>query len=470
MSEEKLNILYIDDEPHNLRTFKSNFKWDYNIFTVKSAFDGFDILEKNEIQLIISDQRMAGLSGTEFFKRVVKRFPDPIRIILTGYSDVEIIIRAINECGIHRYVAKPWKEVEMKKIIENSMEVYKLRKDNKSLIAQLESANKKLKAENTFLKEEINAKQVNTNIITQNKQFQKTLQLVKQVAPTSASVLIQGESGTGKELLAKAIHNVSNRKEKAFIKVNCAALPATLIESELFGHERGAFTGATQKRLGRFELADEGTIFLDEIGELPLELQAKLLRVLQEGEFERLGASTTSKVDVRIIAATNRDLESLVNEGTFRNDLFFRLNVFPITSPPLRDRKDDIPILTHHFLAKKSASIGRKISKVTSKNMSKLTSYNFPGNVRELENIVERFMITSPDDSLELDTWHPIGIDVTKNSTDFMTMEEMEIYHITNTLKRSGWKIFGPGGAAEKLAMNGKTLSSRMSKLGIKKQ
>lgn len=470
MATEKPNILYIDDEPHNLQTFKSNFKWDYNIFTVQSAFDGFDILEKNEIQLIISDQRMAGLSGTEFFKRVVKRFPDPIRIILTGYSDVDIIIRAINECGIDRYMTKPWKEAEMQKVIKNALEIYRLRKDNQRLITDLAAANKKLQAENTYLREEINAKHEYANIITQNKSFQDTLQLLERVAPTNTSVLIRGESGTGKELIARAIHNLSKRKGKSLIKVNCAALPATLIESELFGHERGAFTGATQKRLGRFELADEGTIFLDEIGELPIELQAKLLRVLQEGEFERLGAATTTKVDVRVIAATNRNLEILMNEGAFRNDLFYRLNVFPIEVPPLRDRKEDIPLLVHHFLEKKTANIGRRIDKVSTETMHQLSSYDFPGNIRELENLVERFMITSLEDNLELSGWQPRKVDLPSTTTDFMTMKEMEIHHINNALKRSDWKVFGPNGAAEKLAMNGKTLSSRMSKLGIKKQ
>ena len=471
MSDSKYNILYIDDELHNLRTFKATFKWDYKIFTASSAFDGFDILEQNPIHLIISDQRMAGLSGTEFFKRVIKRFPEPMRIILTGYSDMDVIIRAINECGIDRYITKPWNESDMRHSIEKILEVYQLRKDNQVLLQQLKEANTRLEAENAYLIEEIKQDHNFENIVTQSTSFKKILKLVERVANTNTTVLITGESGTGKELMSRAVHSLSKRNNKPLIKVNCAALPANLIESELFGHERGAFTGATQKRLGRFELADKGTIFLDEIGEMPLELQAKLLRVLQEGEFERLGGTKTLKVDVRVIVATNRNLEQAVEKGIFREDLFYRLNVFPIHSPPLRERKEDIPYLVAHFLKKHENNIGRSIAKVSDEALQMLMDYNFPGNIRELENLVERFMITSSGDILELDGWQPIS---TKKETQgisntFLSLEEMEFEHITQALKQCNWKVFGEGGAAEKLKINPKTLSSRMKKLGISK-
>ncbi len=467
---KKYTILYIDDEPHNLRTFKATFKWDYDILTAQSAFEGFDILEKNEVQLIISDQRMAGLSGTEFFKKVVKRFPEPMRIILTGYSELDTIIRAINDCGIYRYMTKPWKESDIKKTIEDTLEVYQLRKDKERLLEELSKANKKLSAENSYLKEEIQQQQSTSFIISKNKPFQKKLALIQRVGPTNSTVLIRGETGTGKELMARAIHEASPRKDKVLIKVNCAALPANLIESELFGHERGAFTGATQKRIGRFELADGGSIFLDEIGELPIDLQPKLLRALQEGTIDRVGGTQTIKVDVRIIAATNRNLEEEITKGQFREDLFYRLNVFPIYCPPLRERKEDIELLVRHFLKKHEAKIGRKIQEVSPETIAKLSEYNFPGNIRELENLIERFMIISTGNSLELSGWLPVQKELPSSNDHFLTMEEMEIHHIKSALRLSKGKVFGSHGAAEMLGMNGKTLDSRIRKLKIDKE
>lgn len=468
---EKYNILYVDDEPHNLRAFKATFKWQFNIFTARSAFEGFDLLLENDIHLAISDQRMAGLSGTEFLKKVKARFPDTIRIILTGYTDLDVVVKAINDCGIHRYMTKPWKELQMKNVLDHALEFYQLRKDKELLVEQLEAANNGLELENHYLIEEINQNHDFHNIITSSEKFKETLHVVERVASTNTTVLIRGESGTGKELLARAIHSLSKRKTKPLVKVNCAALPRNLIESELFGHEKGAFTGANQQRIGRFELADNSSIFLDEIGELPIDLQVKLLRVLQDGEFERLGGNTTIKSNARVIAATNRNLEKGIEEGNFREDLFFRLNVFPITSPPLRERKEDIPILIDHFLKKYQANIGRKISIVPATTLKTMMGYDYPGNIRELENLVERFMITSLEDQLEITNWNPTIIKKSKGDAKlFLSMEEMEIKHITEACILSNWKIFGAGGAAEKLSMNPKTLGSRMTKLGIKKQ
>lgn len=472
MTKQKYAILYVDDEPQNLRTFKATFKWDYKIHIARSAFEGFDILEEHPIDLIISDQRMAGLSGIEFFKKVLKKYPEPLRIILTGYSEMNVIVRAINEVGIYQFMSKPWREEEMKQTMENALEVYQLRRDNHQLINSLAAANEKLSIENSYLRAELESAQQFDEIITSSPKFQKILQTITRVAATNTTVLIRGESGTGKELMARAIHNFSQRKEQAFIKVNCAALPATLIESELFGHEKGAFTGATTKRSGRFELADKGTIFLDEIGEMPLDLQAKLLRVLQEGEFERLGGSQTIKVDVRVLAATNRQLEKEIEEKKFREDLFYRLNVFPVINPPLRDRKEDIPALTQHFLKKYESNIGRRIHKIPAATLKKLKAYDWPGNIRELENIVERFMITSFGDALELDGWHPPQTDLSQRDLDsgkFLTLEEVEIQHIKTALTRANGKISGANGAAELLGMHPNTLSSRISKLGIEK-
>jgi len=281
-------------------------------------------------------------------------------------------------------------------------------------------------------------------------------------------VLIVGETGTGKELFARAVHEASQRKDRPLIRVNCAALSPSLIASELFGHEKGAFTGADARRLGRFELANTGTILLDEIGELPLDLQGNLLRVLQEGEFERVGGVKTLKVDVRVIASTNRDLEQAVNKGTFREDLLYRLNIFPITSPPLRERQEDIPILTEHFARTFADKMGKVVTAVSPQTMSKLTSYSWPGNVRELANVIERAVINLRGTVLRInedfEAW--IGDAPSEN---FETLETLERLHIQRALERLDWRIDGPKGVARVLGLNPSTLRSRMSKLGIRK-
>jgi len=268
------------------------------------------------------------------------------------------------------------------------------------------------------------------------------------------------------ELLARAVHSHSKRNGRPLVKVNCAALPANLIESELFGHEKGAFTGAFAKKIGRFELADGGTIFLDEVGEIPIELQPKLLRVLQEGEFERLGNPRSTTVNVRIIAATNRDLEKAVEKGEFREDLYYRLNVFPLLVPPLRDRKEDVPLLAQHFVKKFSHKLGKPVSMITKKVIDELTNYPWPGNIRELENIIERAVIVSQGKKLDLgNTLHTSGKKRIKN--EFCTLRELEREHILKTLRHTNWKVSGKGGAAELLGLKRTTLEARMNKLNI---
>jgi len=292
------------------------------------------------------------------------------------------------------------------------------------------------------------------------------LKAIDEVAATDATVLLTGETGTGKELVARAGHNLSPRKVKVLVKVNCAALPAGLIESELFGHEKGAFTGALSRKLGRFEVAHKGTIFLDEIGDLPLELQAKLLRVLQDGEFERVGGSETIRVDVRVIAATNRDLDKAIEEGTFRPDLYYRLSVFPIQIPPLRERREDIPDLVRHFVMKHGLKLGRKVKTIPQSAMDALSAYPWPGNVRELENVVERAMILSHGDRLELGEWPPKA-GVTSRGRRVPTLEELEREHISSVLELTGGRVSGEKGAAKLLGMRPSTLQGRMKKLGI---
>ena len=289
---------------------------------------------------------------------------------------------------------------------------------------------------------------------------------MEQVAETDATVLILGETGTGKELFARAVHDLSPRKDRPLVKINCAALPPTLIESELFGHEKGSFTGALSRKIGRFELADEGTIFLDEIGDLPLELQAKLLRILQEGEFERLGNTSTIKVNVRVIAATNRDIEKEVADGNFREDLYYRLNVFPLTVPPLRKRKKDLPLLVQTFVSKFCKKLGKNIEMIPKDVMDRIEAYSWPGNVRELENIIERAVIVSSGNSLQINDSLVTKTTNSKNTSQ-VTLQDAERDHILNILKDTDWVISGNKGAAKILDLNPNTLRSRMQKLGI---
>ncbi len=332
----------------------------------------------------------------------------------------------------------------------------------------MEQEQARLKAQNKYLQEEIKLTYNFEEIVSKSANFQKVLQQIEQVASTDATVLILGESGTGKELIARAVHNISSRSKRPLVKVNCATLPANLIESELFGHEKGAFTGAMERKIGRFELADGGTIFLDEIGELPIELQAKLLRVLQEGEFERLGNPKTFKINVRTIAATNRNLKMAIEKKEFREDLYYRLNVFPITCPPLRERKDDIPLLVKHFCQKHEGKVGRKINDVSPDVMDALMKYDWPGNIRELENIIERAMILSRGTVLEFGDWVPKPKTAQgKAGNSFAKLEELEKEHIVEVLKSTKWKISGDNGAAKILGLNATTLEARMKKLGI---
>jgi PAS domain S-box-containing protein len=367
------------------------------------------------------------------------------------------------------FAARAGAEIErieaQKKLEEANVELAKRLKE-------IEALKNQLQAENKYLQEEIKLNNNFEEIVSMSKVFHRVLQQIEQVASTDATVLILGESGTGKELVARAIHNISNRSKRALVKVNCATLPANLIESELFGHEKGAFTGALERKIGRFELADGGTIFLDEIGELPVELQSKLLRVLQEGEFERLGNPKTMKVNVRVIAATNRHLQTAIEKKEFREDLYYRLNVFPIHCPPLRERKEDIPLLVKHFLKKHEGKMGKKITNVATKVVDALIDYDWPGNIRELENLIERAMILNPGNSLEYGEWLPKANVSTKNENgrpSLQKLEEVERDHIIETLKKVNWRVSGENGAAKILGLNPTTLEARMKKLGIKR-
>lgn len=337
----------------------------------------------------------------------------------------------------------------------------------RTALGELAQLKTNLEIENISLHETLRLDQTSGEIVGHSDAIKYVLFTISQVAPTDSTVLIMGDTGTGKELVAHAIHDGSSRKDRPLIKVNCAALSESLIESELFGHEKGAFTGATSRKLGRFELANGGTLFLDEIGELPLQLQVKLLRVIQEGEFERLGGTKTIKVDVRIVAATNRDLKAEVEKGTFRQDLWYRLNVLPVTTPPLSERREDIPLLVEHFVAKYSKKVGKTITSVSANAMRSLQEHSWPGNVRELANVIERAVIYSQGRVLQvIDRFEQVSGDL---SSEAKTLEEMEREHITHTLEITGWRIEGAHGAAKVLGLNPSTLRARMNKLQIQR-
>jgi transcriptional regulator with GAF, ATPase, and Fis domain len=338
---------------------------------------------------------------------------------------------------------------------------------NAQLFTEVEQLKQRLQAENLYLQEEIKLEHNFEEIIGNSPPIKALLRKVEQVAPTESTVLILGETGSGKELIARAIHNLSPRKARPLIRVNCGAIPANLVESELFGHEKGSFTGATARRIGRFELADKGTIFLDEVGDLPLEAQIKLLRVLQEREFERVGSSQLLKTNVRVIAATNRDLNEAVKTGSFRQDLLYRLNVFPLNLPPLRSRPADIPLLVNHFVSKFATKLGKRFDGMSKVAMDRLTGYAWPGNVRELENIIERAAILSDGSLVQIDDalfGQPLV-----NHAAIGTLEEIERTHILRVLKETDWTVEGKHGAAERLGLHPNTLRSRIQKLGLKK-
>jgi len=334
----------------------------------------------------------------------------------------------------------------------------------------LARAQGEIEPENACLGEEARNIHGVSAIIGDSPAFRGALNHVQDVAPTDITVLLLGETGTGKEIIARALHDASARRGRALVRVNCGALPAALVETELFGHERGAFTGAVAARQGRFELADRGSIFLDEIGDLPLELQPKLLRVLQEGEFERIGSSRTRRVDVRVIAATHRNLEAAVEEGSFREDLYYRISVFPITLPPLRERQSDIPKLVWRIIRQRARTLNRNIHEVPTSVMQALQRYDWPGNVRELENVIERAMIRSAGDTLALDECLSRQCESTRETgvrTGQATLEEVERRHVGEMPRACGWRISGPGNAAQRLGLHPNTLRFRMKKLGI---
>jgi PAS domain S-box-containing protein len=375
----------------------------------------------------------------------------------------ELEVRVTERTGaLRRANVQLLHEIEERKGVEESL---------RGALAEIKLLEERLQAENVYLQQEISREDNFGDIIGHSNAISYVFFRIEQVAPQDATVLLLGETGTGKGLIARAIHVRSARKDRPMITVNCSALPGNLIESELFGREKGAFTGANVRQMGRFELADGGTIFLDEIGEMPLDLQCKLLRVIQDGEFERLGSPRTIKVDVRIIAASNRNLEEEIRAGRFREDLFYRLNVFPITIPPLRQRKEDIPLLVDFFVTKFNKKIGKRIKSIAQESLAALQAYHWPGNVRELESIVERAVITSQGNVLQVqDRFETLRNPEGPTTHDVTPLADLERDHILQVLSTTGWRIEGKNGAALLLGLNPSTLRARIRKFGIQRQ
>jgi len=428
----------------------------------------FLALQRPEIpSCLVLDVQLPGLSGLDLQQEIVRSGVNLPIIFLSGYGDIPMTVRAI-QAGAADFLTKPFEKEELLRAIRRCFGRY--HKFNREPRGQF---NGKLTQEKLYLEDETRSEMNFGEIIGNSASLRRLLKRVETVAPTDSTVLIYGETGTGKELIAHSIHKKSQRSGRAFVSVNCAALPPSLIPSELFGHEKGAFTGAMQRRLGRFELADGGTIFLDEVGELLPDTQVALLRVLQEREFERVGGGRPIRVDVRVIAATNRDLNTAVANGTFRADLFYRLNVFPVEVPPLRERKDDIPLLVRHFTQQFARRMNKVIDTISSATMDALRRYHWPGNIRELQNVIERSVILCETEILSIDeSWLPQQPFLTEPTNQIelsrrLQAEEMDM--IEAALKESGGRVFGTTGAAAKLGIARSTLESKIRSLKIDK-
>ncbi len=382
-------VLFVDDEQDLIDTFVNNFEDVFEVLTATNGADALGILRDHDVAVMVTDQRMPGMHGLEVIRQGVAMRPELVPIILTGFTSDHDLIEAINLQTIYRYIPKPWEHAELRHSIEGALEKHRLVRENRRLAEELRDANERLTAENAYLK----AADTPRTLIGESAPMRRLLEEIRRVAPKNVTVLIHGETGTGKELVARALHSASPRRGRLFVAVNCAELSQDAAESRLFGHRKGSFTGAIDDHKGFFEVADGGTLFLDEIGELSMPLQSKLLRVLQEGEIVRFGDAKPRKVDVRIVAATNRSLEDEVKSGRFRADLLYRLNVVPIRTPCLRERPEDVPLLADHFLAVHARKLGIAPPPLAREARAALGAHEYPGNVRDLENMIVRGLV-----------------------------------------------------------------------------
>ena len=442
-----MRIIVIDDE-ENQRNLLSGYlkKKGHAVRQAESGPNALNLLSDKGADVAITDMRMPEMDGLTLLNELKKFFPEMSVIIVTAFATVESAVTAM-KAGAYDYLIKP------------------INLDQLSMILEKIEDTKNLLNENQYLKRKLEQAEGFPELIGKSKQFHKILSDIKMVAGSDSTVLIRGESGTGKELVAKAIHDNSPRKSGPFMAVNCAALPETLLESELFGYEKGAFTGANKRRLGRFELADKGTLFLDEIGDLSPSMQVKLLRVLEAKTFERLGSSEPIKVDIRVITATNRDLEAKVQDGSFREDLFYRLNVIPLILPPLRERKDDILVLAEYFIRKFAAQSGKEIEGLTDDAWEMLQAHAWPGNVRELENTIERAVVMSRNPVIDKDSLVGFAMPKAEIVADTLDLAELEKRAITEALKRTEGRL---AEAAELLGIHRNTIRSKIKQYGIK--
>jgi two-component system response regulator HupR/HoxA len=471
-------ILVVDDEEAIRESLEFTLGGEYRVFTAADGPAGLEVLDREDIAVVIADQVMPVMSGVEFLGKVIERNPRAIRMMLTGYAEMDAIIGAINEGRIYRYITKPWEPDELRLNVKRALEAYELRGENTQLAAELADANERLRAENVYLRGEVERRYSFEGIIGDGPAMQRVFDVTRKVAETDAAVLLSGETGTGKDLIARAIHYAGSRSSKKFVAQNCGALPDTLLESELFGHRRGAFTGAHADKQGLFEAADGGTVFLDEVGETEPGMQVRLLRVLQDGEIRPLGANETRKVDVRIVAATNRDLRKHVEDGRFREDLFYRLRVVEIELPPLRQRREDIPALAHHFLDAANRRMSRSLSGFTNAAMDRLMASDWRGNVRELENEIERIVaLASPEETA-------VGVDMLSAETrgsvrapgagaDSGEIVDWDINRSVDTLKRrlilGALREYGTKTqAAERLGIPRQSLQKMMKRLDLR--
>lgn len=465
-------ILIVDDTPSNLSVLFDSLN--ASGFTVLVAEDGETALEraKHELpELILLDVMMPGIDGFETCRRLKQSelTRDIPVIFLTSLMDTPDKVKGFQVGGLD-YITKPLQHEEVLARVRTQLTIQKLRqslKDQNLRLQQEIDAYQRSQATVHYLNHELNGIRANVLIVGQGRGMRELLDRTSRVAETDCTVLIEGETGTGKDLLARFLHDESPRSEQPFVKIDCASIPKDVAERELFGTEQGAFGSVSVEKIGRFELADGGTIFLDEVAELPLTLQSKLLRVLQDQAFERVGGTVVRRVDVRIVAATNSDLREVVEKGGFRKDLYFRLNVVPLKIPPLRERKDDIRLLVEHFFDKHVVRLGNRVKKIDEATIERLEEYHWPGNVRELENLIERALILSSDPVLEIDEHAFQNKAWTGDTKSVESYEEIEKTYILDALKRSNWMIEGPLGAARSLGIDSDSLRSRMAKIGI---
>ena len=471
-------ILVVDDEPAILESIELTLGDDYRVLTALSARAALDVLEREEVSLVIADQVMPQMNGAELLERAVAIQPRAVRMMLTGYADVNAIVRAINAGKIYRYIQKPWEPDQLRLDVKTALEAYRLTAENAQLAGALAIANEKLRAENLYLRQQVQRAAAFDQLVGNSGAMQRVFDVMQKVAQTDATVLVTGETGTGKDLVARAIHYAGARKERRFVAQNCGALPDTLLESELFGHKRGAFTGAHADKKGLFEIADGGTIFLDEIGETEPGMQVRLLRVLQDGEIRPLGSSDVKRVDVRIIAATNRDLKKLVEQGRFREDLLYRLRVVEIRIPALRERREDVPALAHHFLDRANAKMRRALEGFSNAAMDRLCAHQWNGNVRELENEIQRAVALAGDEKLigaEMLSEHvrgpapaqaAKGVALPAETNLNRALEALQAAMIQDALKAAG----NITRAAERLGIPRQSLQKMVKRLGLREE